>query len=217
MQCFLLRLPLTQIDEGGFSHIFLCKNMEKAKSYLEETYGQKRHLFYEKDDFLLEDAKELIKEAYIAEAHPKYLIVLAKGYRVEAQNALLKLLEEPPRNIVFILQAPAKTAFLPTIRSRLLSQELEVEAIKISSGLHLKTLDSGHIYTFVQSHSGLDKNGLKEMVQAIVCEAIDTYQLRFSEKELGYFQKLTHLCELNARPQTILIALLLAILQRKYR
>lgn len=217
MRYFLLRLPLTQIDAEGFSHIFLCKNMEKAKSHLEEKYAQQRHLFYEKDEFLLEDAKELIKEAYIAEARPKYLIVLAKGYRIEAQNALLKLLEEPPRNIIFILQAPAKTAFLPTIRSRLLAQELKVEIEKVSSGLHLKTLDIAQIYTFVQNHQSLDKNGLKEMVQAIVCEAIETYTLRFSEKEMDYFQKLIHLSELNARPQNILIALLLAILQRKYR
>lgn len=217
MRYFLLRLPLTQIDAEGFSYIFLCKNMEKAKSHLEEKYARKRHLFYEKDEFLLEDAKELIKEAYIAEAQPKYLIVLAKGYRVEAQNALLKLLEEPPRNIVFILQAPAKTAFLPTIRSRLLAQELEVEFVRASSELHLKTLDIAQMYAFFQKHQGLDKNGLKEMVQAIVCEAIDTYHLHFSEKELDYFQKLTHLCELNARPQNVLIALLLAILQRKHR
>lgn len=204
-------------DEEVFSHILICKNMEKAKAHLEEKYTSSRHLFYEKDEFLLDDAKELVKEAYIAESKHKYLIVCAKGYRIEAQNALLKILEEPPRNIVFILCAPSKTAFLPTIRSRLRIEELTISYEAIKSGLNLKTLDIGQLYTFVQAHQGLDKNALKEMVQAIVCEAIDVHGLRFSEKELDYFQKLIHLSELNSRPQGILIALLLAILQRKHR
>lgn len=205
------------IEQEVFSHILICKNMEKAKSHLEEKYASVRHLFYEKDDFLLDDAKELIKEAYIAESTYKYLIVLAKSYRIEAQNALLKILEEPPRHIVFIVVASAKTAFLPTIRSRLLLQELSVEQERYVSGLDLKKLDIAQIYTFVQAHQSVDKNSLKEMVQSIVCEAIELHQLRFSHRELELFHKLTHLCELNSRPQTVLITLLLAILQRKYR
>ena len=110
-------------EESAFSRILICKNTEKAKESIGELYASARHLIYEKEDFLLEDAKELVKEAYIAEASLKYLIVFAKNYRVEAQNALLKILEEPPLNIVFILCAASKTAFLPTIRSRLVDRK----------------------------------------------------------------------------------------------
>ena len=127
MPYFLLRLPLKMSDEGILSHILICKNVEKAKESLQEEYAKERHLFFIKDEFLIDDAKEVIKEAYIAESANKYLILIAKGYRVEAQNALLKILEEPPRHIVFIVVAPSKTAFLPTIRSRLLQKELVVE------------------------------------------------------------------------------------------
>ena len=203
-------------DEGVFSHILVCKNMEKAKAHLEEKYSTSRHVFYEKDEFLLEDAKALIKEAYIAEAQPKYLLVCAKNYRIEAQNALLKIFEEPPRNIIFVVCATSKTALLPTIRSRLLLQELNVVSEIKSSGLDLKKLDIAHIYGFVQANQSLEKNDLKEMVQTIIREAIEVYSLRFSERELEFFQQLVHLCELNSRPQNILISLLLAILQRKY-
>ncbi len=217
MQCFLLRLPLELTEETTFSHILVCRDMEKAKSYLEETYSEHRHIFYEKDEFLLDDAKALIKEAYIAEAKAKYLLVCSKSYRIEAQNALLKILEEPPRNIVFVLCATAKTALLPTIRSRLVLKEFTVATQPKSSDLDLKKLDIAHIYAFAQANQHVDKNDLKEMVQVIVREAIDVYQLRFSERELSYFQTLMHLCELNTRAQTILVALLLAILQRKYQ
>lgn len=217
MQYFLLRSPLTPIDEEGFGHILICKNMEIAKAHLEEKYAQCIHHFFEKDELLLDDAKELIKEAYIAEARYKYLIVIAKNYRIEAQNALLKILEEPPRNIAFILVALSKTALLPTVRSRMVVQELSSTNEVHPSGLDLKRLEVGHIYTFVQANQGLDKNALKECVQGIVVEAIREHHLRFSEHELSYFQKLVHLAELNSRPQTILTALLLTILQRKHQ
>jgi DNA polymerase III subunit delta' len=203
-------------DQSAFSRILVCKNSEKAKEYLQEKYGGMRHLWYEKEDFLLDDAKELIKEAYIAEVSTKYLLVLSRTYRMEAQNALLKILEEPPAHIVFILVAPSKTALLPTVRSRLPLEELNATYERIHSGLNLKRLDLGVVYSFVQTHHNLDKNSLKEMVQAIVYEAIHEHGLRFSERELEHFQKLVHLCELNTRAQTVLISLLLSILQRKY-
>lgn len=190
--------------------------MEIAKTHLEEKYFGALHQIFEKEEFLLEDAKGLIKEAYIAEATLKYLIIMAKSYRIEAQNALLKILEEPPRNIVFIVVAPTKTALLPTVRSRMVIHDLNSAYEMPKSGLDLKKLELGHIYTFVQAHQNMDKNALKEMVQSIVCEAISVYHLRFSEHELSYFQKLVHLSELNSRPQTILIALLVTILQRKH-
>ncbi len=135
---------------------------------------------------------------------------------MEAQNALLKILEEPPSNIVFILVTPSKTALLPTIRSRLPLEELSSVYERVHSGLNLKKLDLNAIYTFVQTHQSMDKNSLKEMVQAIVYEAIHEHGLRFSEREMDYFQKLVHLCELNTRAQTVFISLLLGILQRKY-
>lgn len=199
------------------SHILICKNLEKALEFLQEKYVGKRHLFYQKDEFLIDDATQVVKEAYIAESEKKYLILMAKGYRIEAQNALLKILEEPPRNIIFILVAPSKTAFLPTVRSRLLLQELPYEKEKIHSNLNLKNLDLSDIYPFIQANVGLDKSALKEMIQAIVFEAINEYHLTFTALELEHFQKLVHLAELNTRAQNLLISLLLTIMQRKRR
>jgi DNA polymerase-3 subunit delta' len=48
------------------------------------------------------------------------LIHEAETMRTEAGNALLKILEEPPPNNLFILTAPDSTALLPTIASRCL-------------------------------------------------------------------------------------------------
>jgi len=217
MPYFLLRLHLKTNDEQGLSHILICKNVEKANEYLLELFAKERHLLYSKDEFLMDDAKEVIKESYIAEVSNKYLILSAKSYRVEAQNALLKILEEPPRHIVFVVVAPSKTALLPTIRSRLPHKELQVEEETIESGLPLANLDLNDIYPFVQHNQNTDKNRLKTLVQSIVYEAIHMHHLRFSEKELSHFQKLLYLVELNSRPQTILSSLLLSIMLRRHR
>jgi len=48
------------------------------------------------------------------------VIILADAdcMNVQAQNALLKILEEPPSYMVFILTATTRTQFLPTVQSR---------------------------------------------------------------------------------------------------
>ncbi len=53
-----------------------------------------------------------------ASLHKIYIIHDASGMTPQAQNALLKTLEEPPAYAVLILTAENADAFLPTIRSR---------------------------------------------------------------------------------------------------
>ncbi len=64
----------------------------------------------EKDEFQIEQANKTLKEAYIASNETKYLFLCGATFRVEAQNALLKILEEPPKNIVFILLVSSKNS-----------------------------------------------------------------------------------------------------------
>lgn len=199
------------------SHIFICSDIQKAYEHVVENYAGMRicPFFPQKDEFLLENAKEAVKEAYIAEQQTKVIVLAAKSFRIEAQNSLLKILEEPPRNIVFILIASAKSVFLPTIRSRIPIKELSAEKSIKSSGLDFKHLYEKEIYEFVQSNSRLSKIELKEMVQTIVYEAIHDFGINFKESELAHFGRLLELAELNGRPQNILFALLLTIMKAK--
>ena len=50
--------------------------------------------------------------------HKIYLLPRAQDMRTEAQNALLKILEEPPKYGVFILLTDNPERLLPTVRSR---------------------------------------------------------------------------------------------------
>lgn len=199
------------------SHILVCSDIYKAYSECQESYLGFRicPFLKEKDDFLLEDAKKVVKEAYIAEIKPKILVLGAKGYRVEAQNSLLKILEEPPRNIVFILIAPTKTVFLPTIRSRMILKELKVAKNITHTGLNLKNLCEKDIYEFVKMNSRISRAELKETIQAIVSEAVLEHGISFSESELNHFGNILELAQLNSRPQNMFFALLITIMKRE--
>jgi len=69
----------------------------------------------------VDDVRKIENEAYLAtnEASRKvFVLENADKYSVQSQNALLKIIEEPPKNVIFILTASSKNSLLPTVRSR---------------------------------------------------------------------------------------------------
>lgn len=78
--------------------------------------------------FHVEAIRQIRSEIYIApnEALCKvYVLHNAQSMSAEAQNALLKTLEEPPEFAVFILTCDSKTKMLETIRSRVTAYTLD--------------------------------------------------------------------------------------------
>lgn len=77
----------------------------------------------EKKDIIVEQIREeLIDDVYLAPAASDfkvYIIDDAEYLNVASQNALLKILEEPPQYVVIILISSNVSTFLPTIISRL--------------------------------------------------------------------------------------------------
>ena len=69
----------------------------------------------------VEDIREVREDAYILSIEGKqkfYIIKDADLMTVQAQNAFIKLLEEPPDNVNFILICRTATSLLATVRSR---------------------------------------------------------------------------------------------------
>ncbi len=65
--------------------------------------------------------RELRADAFVKAhqaLHRVFIIEDAHRMNEQAQNALLKVLEEPPKNVIFILLVPSKTMLLDTIISR---------------------------------------------------------------------------------------------------
>ena len=70
-------------DANLVSHILVCRDLEKAKEHVQNLYQDYRTIcFFPEKEFSVEDAKEVVKEAYIAESKTKILILGAVGYNI---------------------------------------------------------------------------------------------------------------------------------------
>ena len=103
-----------------------------------------------------------------------YIIKGAQAMNIQAQNALLKILEEPPEYASFILQTDSASALLPTIRSRCAFVRL-TENVKLSpkagerAGELLKAWrknDELAVMRVVNPWSNLTRAELKETLEA---------------------------------------------------
>ncbi len=99
---------------------------EELISVLEKNHSipiQGNPDFYDRkyETFTIDDARE-IKAVHsmrpIHESAKKIFVISMNGITVEAQNAMLKLLEEPAEYANFFLIIPSEHLLLPTVRSR---------------------------------------------------------------------------------------------------
>lgn len=69
----------------------------------------------------IDDVREVIENIYLTAVRGGRRVILvhpAESMNVQAANALLKVLEEPPEHVVFLLVSHARDKLLPTIKSR---------------------------------------------------------------------------------------------------
>ena len=184
------------------SSIFIVNSIEDSLSKILAVYPihQTRVIKNEeKDEFQIEQANKTLKEAYIASNETKYLFLCGATFRVEAQNALLKILEEPPKNIVFILLVSSKNSLLPTIYSRLPYKNLKKVVEKDNIELNIKKLDLKDIYTFIKNSQKITKDEAINIVETILIKA-NKENVKLNQKELDIFFKSIKLLELNSKP-----------------
>ena len=73
------------------------------------------------EKMLVADSNDIVSEVYVKPVNMPNKIFVINNLDVsteEAQNKLLKVLEEPPKNVFFLISASNETRVLPTIRSR---------------------------------------------------------------------------------------------------
>lgn len=95
------------------------------KKYLENSHadliGQNPDIYFKSfDTFGITDSRYLRQRGQQKSftGQRKFFVLQIEFMTREAQNALLKIFEEPPANNVFFLIARTETIFLPTLRSR---------------------------------------------------------------------------------------------------
>ena len=197
------------------SKILISSDFESIKAKMLSEYKPNSLRFIPKepkDEFLIEDARMVEKESFIAENDEKIIIIMANSFRVEAQNFLLKLFEEPPKNIKFLIVVPSRNLLLPTIKSRLICEKQKVIKQDFTLSLDLKKLDLKAIFEFLKENDGLDKNDLLEKISLLARQSLKFKDL--SEFELELFFKAYELARLNSKPSIIFTALLLNLYEK---
>jgi len=195
------------------SHIIVNSDIEATLSEVSNALRDFRVVIHKSDDFLIENAKAVVKEAYIAEENVKYIVLAALSFNTVSQNSLLKVLEEPPKNIKFIIIVPTRSILLPTIRSRLpliLNQEKQTHQ---SVDLNFKNLTLAELFDFAKENERKSKHDAKTLIEAIFIEASLSVTMR--EEHLKSFDDAYRLVDLNSRFQSVIVMLLLPFIQTK--
>lgn len=175
----------------------------------------------------LDDKGKLRREVYVAqireigtssvilpnEAHKKvYLIYDAEYMNDTAQNALLKLLEEPPSHVCFVLCTENPSSFLETISSRcvtLFCDKTEADRPYDETNLQfLRIISAGdrlELLRFCLSLEGLSATELGEFLQntkVLITNALS------SREDLSFLNKaqLAHIYMLAEKCTTLLFS-----------
>ncbi len=128
------------------SFIVIAKEKAKRESYCKEFAMQQQINQFditviEKDEATkaqsigIETVKQIHKKVFLKPIKSKSKLIIIEDAHLltpEAQNALLKILEEPPTNTHIILATESLDALLPTILSRCQIIRLEEEKKKIT-------------------------------------------------------------------------------------
>lgn len=173
---------------------------------------------FSREELKIDDAKEIIAESYLCYEEETLIILTAHKYNIAAQNALLKIIEEPPRNICFIIIAKNKNALLPTIRSRMPIHMHKHKAEIAPFALDVQRLSLEAIYTFCKDNDNAHhtKEEIKQQIQSLLF-AIHKARIPLTKKELGLFDKAIAYNQNDAteRHNYIFLPLLLRIYQKQ--
>ncbi len=204
-----------QVHDSRRSHILISTEMDEEFDRLKEELHPSRVVGFLEEDFKIEHAKAVIAEAYISEASTKYIVLGAQNFNAVSQNSLLKVLEEPPRNIEFIIISPTKSNLLPTVRSRLPILKGKNIQKSIYIELNLARIDYAQIFAFLKEHNRIKKSEAKLLVEAIYRRATITDMLVLSTAQLNNFDKAYRLLDLNSRPQSVLAMIIMSFVRER--
>ncbi len=111
--------------EKDIDKLFLAKKM--ASMFLEKPAGELKkspdyYFLNSKNSIKIGEIRNLIKKLTLTSYYNYKVIIINNSHLLtqEASNSLLKLIEEPDKNTVFILVTDQIMSILPTIRSRCL-------------------------------------------------------------------------------------------------
>lgn len=210
----------TKINPDFITHckkscIILTNNFDTEKNLLKNTYNTEQLRIFELEELKIDDAHEVIKEAHIATAQDKIIAIFANSYNNFAQNALLKILEEPPSHILFMLYVNAKNKLLPTIFSRLVSFDKRKKVVLEPFPLDITRLNIPMVYEYIktiESQNLSSEDG--RMLLTRLLNAIAKHNIQLSQSELERFDRSLQCLNTKQSVHFVLLPLLLSLIKR---
>ncbi|MDY0123976.1 DNA polymerase III subunit delta' [Sulfurimonas sp.] len=196
-------------------YILISSEIESEYQRISEELRPSRVVGFIEDEFKIEHAKAVVAEAYISEAQTKYLILGANNFNNISQNSLLKLLEEPPRNIELIIISPTKSNLLPTVRSRMPIIKGQKKSSVAEIEVNLSRISYKEVFEFLKANARVKKSEAKALVEALYHKAAVVEKLVLTSTQLQNFDKAYRLLELNSRPQSVLAMLIMSFVGEK--
>jgi DNA polymerase-3 subunit delta' len=197
-------------------YILISTNIESEFQRIKDELKPNRVVgFIIEDEFKIEHAKAVIAEAYISESETKYIVLGANNFNKISQNSLLKLIEEPPRNIELIIISPNKSNLLATVCSRMPIVKGEKMHTAIEIELNLSRINYAEVFEFLKANAKVKKSEAKALVEALYHKATVTERLILTSLQLQNFDKAYRLLELNSRPQSVLAMIVMSFVGEK--
>ncbi len=164
--------------------------------FLENISGE----IIRRDELKIEDVREIEKLAYIAEKNKKLIVIAAEKFNVFAQNALLKLIEEPPKGVEFLIVTKSKYSLLDTILSRV---QLEKKFFENKDEFELKSITNEYILELLTTDT--EKEDIKKLLKAIIKHK------NLNEENLKIINDAFVMLELNMDKEAIISLIMLSL------
>ena len=124
---------LFECDEPEYEQGETRKEMERrAKLIDEESFSDCIFLPEDGKKLMVEDAEKVLEESVLSPIEGDRKVFVLGDFsqaNTQTQNKLLKVLEEPPKNVIFLLGATTTFSVLPTVLSR--AKKLEIQAFDV--------------------------------------------------------------------------------------
>ncbi len=98
-----------------------CRTCKSCQLLAEGSHPDFMEIYSQEKSISVDEVRNILKGLVIRPLYSRYKVIIindADSMTVQAQNALLKSLEEPPSYVIFILTVESAAAVTPTVKSR---------------------------------------------------------------------------------------------------
>ena len=165
----------------------------------------------------MDDVKIISDEVFISTGSEKYIIIETNEIATITQNALLKMFEEPPSNVYFLIIVPSKSILLSTIRSRFPIFELKNRE-EFNSPVPIPKLENFRLQdlkAFLKDVSKINHDVAIKIIEEIFIQ--NKQNFHFQSDDFKRLQKAIQLLNLNSNLEQIFTMFLLPIILRNIK